>query len=76
VARSPRTPAHQARAALLRGLVGQHCATPDDALRLAIPEAEWEALLEGRTVRFQVQNCRKARRAVKLRHPVRSDGCG
>ena len=72
--RPPRTPAHQAARALLRGTVGQHCASPHAAMQSAIPEEEWHALLEGRATRFFMTNGQRARKAVKTRHPMRPAG--
>lgn len=72
--RAPRTPAHQARCALLRGHLAQTFARPHDALGVALPEEEWQAHLEGRAARFFVTNGLRARRAVKKRHPMRERG--
>lgn len=71
--RTPRTPAHSARCALLRGHAARTFATPHAALAHAIPEEEWEALREGRAARFFIANGQRARRAVKKRHPMRAE---
>ncbi|MBZ9753196.1 hypothetical protein K7W42_20375 [Deinococcus sp. HMF7604] len=66
-------PTHAARAARIF-LRGTSHTSPHAAIQAgARTEEEWTALLEGQHARFWAENGRRARRAVRARHPMRQD---
>ncbi|MFC4639819.1 hypothetical protein [Deinococcus hohokamensis] len=68
--RKPTSHADKARRAFLRGTAHS---SPHAAIeRGARTDEEWAAFLDGQQARFHMTNGRKARKAVKARHPMQA----